>query len=90
MRTGPGGVTDCAPRARLRAEAAQRQTYYCATAPALANVSGRYYEPVREAEPSALARDAELARRLWEVSGRLTEVSAHLSAAAESRAGLAS
>jgi retinol dehydrogenase-12 len=41
---------------------------YCATAPELATVSGRYYEKSREKEPTALAKDANLARELYEWS----------------------
>jgi retinol dehydrogenase-12 len=38
---------------------------YCATAPELATVSGRYYDQCREVPPSPLANDASLARELW-------------------------
>ena len=41
---------------------------YCATAPELATVSGRYYEKSREKEPTALAKDENLARELYEWS----------------------
>jgi retinol dehydrogenase-12 len=46
---------------------AQTQVY-CATAPELATVSGRYYEKCREKEPTALAKDENLARELYEWS----------------------
>jgi hypothetical protein len=36
----------------------------CATAPGL--LGGRYYEALRETEPSRDARDADVSRRLWE------------------------
>lgn len=42
-----------------------RTSLYCATAPELATQSGRYYEQVREAQPSLLARDDGLAAELW-------------------------
>jgi NAD(P)-dependent dehydrogenase (short-subunit alcohol dehydrogenase family) len=45
---------------------------YLATDPAVANVSGRYFAKCREARPSAAASDVAVARRLWEVSERLT------------------
>ncbi len=41
---------------------------YCATAPELATVSGRYYDRCREVPASPLADDAALARELWERS----------------------
>jgi WW domain-containing oxidoreductase len=40
-------------------------TVYCATAPELANVGGRYFRDCREHAMSQGARDAELAERLW-------------------------
>jgi NAD(P)-dependent dehydrogenase (short-subunit alcohol dehydrogenase family) len=39
--------------------------------PALAAVTGAYFEEGRAVPPAALARDEALARRLWEVSARL-------------------
>jgi hypothetical protein len=41
---------------------------YCATAPELASVSGRYYEKSAEKEPSAVAKDEALARELYDWS----------------------
>jgi retinol dehydrogenase-12 len=38
---------------------------YCATAPELAGVSGRYYDKSREVRPNRLAEDPALARELW-------------------------
>jgi len=38
---------------------------YCATAPELAGVTGRYYDKLREVRPSPLAEDPALARELW-------------------------
>ena len=38
---------------------------YCATAPELVGVSGRYYDKSREVPPSRLAEDPALARELW-------------------------
>jgi retinol dehydrogenase 12 len=40
-------------------------TVYCATAPELATVSGRYYDRLHETEPSALANDEALAKELY-------------------------
>lgn len=52
----------------LSNEEGARTSLYCATAPELENVSGRYYDASRERTPSRLARDAALARELWERS----------------------
>lgn len=41
---------------------------YCATAPELATVTGRYYDKSREKETTALAKDENLARQLYEWS----------------------
>lgn len=40
-------------------------TLYCATDPALAEETGRYYDDCTERKPSALARDEALAAELW-------------------------
>lgn len=45
---------------------------YCATAPELATVTGRYYYKNREGKTSALAQDAALARELWERTEAIT------------------
>jgi retinol dehydrogenase 14 len=42
-----------------------------ATKPELAGVTGRYFEESSMLDPAPLARDPELARRLWDVSERL-------------------
>lgn len=49
-------------------EEGARTPLYCATAPELTTVSGRYYDKEREAAPSELADDAGLAGELWEKS----------------------
>jgi retinol dehydrogenase-12 len=46
-------------------EEGARTQLYCATAPDLATVTGRYYEKVREAPCNPLADDATLAGELW-------------------------
>jgi len=38
---------------------------YCATAPELATMTGRYYDKCREAAPNPLADDEALAKELW-------------------------
>lgn len=40
-------------------------TLYCATSPAVADETGRYYDNCRPRQPSALAQDATLAAELW-------------------------
>jgi retinol dehydrogenase 12 len=50
----------------LSNEAGAQTPLYCATAPELATVTGRYYDKSREAAPSPLAEDPALARELWE------------------------
>jgi len=44
---------------------------YVATAPELDGVSGRYFADGREKRPSRAARDADAARRLWDISEQL-------------------
>ena len=49
-------------------EEGARTSLYCATAPELESVSGRYYNNSREKTPSRPAQDAALARELYERS----------------------
>jgi retinol dehydrogenase-12 len=49
---------------------------YCATDPALATQSGRYYENCRIEAASTVMQDSDLARRLWQESERWTELGA--------------
>ncbi|GAB3981874.1 hypothetical protein GCM10029978_084010 [Actinoallomurus acanthiterrae] len=44
---------------------------YLAGSPEVADVTGGYFVKRRPAEPSALARDAEAATRLWTLSAEL-------------------
>jgi WW domain-containing oxidoreductase len=71
------GLALAAPLAlKTPAEGAATQCYV-ATHPALAGVSGEYFEDCNLALPSAKARDLALAARLWEVSEQIVaEVSA--------------
>jgi NAD(P)-dependent dehydrogenase (short-subunit alcohol dehydrogenase family) len=48
---------------------------FVATSPTLEGVSGKYFRESAEAPPSAKGRDAAVAKRLWEVSERLTGIS---------------
>ncbi|NMO15482.1 SDR family oxidoreductase [Pyxidicoccus fallax] len=52
----------------LSNEQGARTSLYCATAPELETVSGRYYDASRERTPSPSAQDATLARELYERS----------------------
>jgi len=45
---------------------------HCCTAPELANVNGRYFANSREARPNRFATNDADARRLWELSAKLT------------------
>jgi NAD(P)-dependent dehydrogenase (short-subunit alcohol dehydrogenase family) len=45
---------------------------YLASSPDVAGVSGRYFTNRRPAEPAPAAVDAEAARRLWDLSAKLT------------------
>jgi len=53
-------------------EQGARTTVFLATSPRVEGVTGRYYKDSREIEPSPQARDPETARRLWEISERMT------------------
>ena len=52
-------------------EEGARTSVYCATEPALADVSGRYYDDCAEKEPSKVATPA-LAAELWQKSEEWT------------------
>jgi len=47
-------------------------TIYCSIAEELAGVSGLYYSDCKVKEPSKFAKDPGLAKKLWEVSERVT------------------
>jgi dehydrogenase/reductase SDR family protein 13 len=50
----------------LTNEQGARTPFYCATAPELRGVSGRYYDACREKRPNRLAESEELAQELWD------------------------
>ena len=54
-------------------EAAQT-SIYLATSPEVAGVSGKYFANSRERDSSIASQDADTARRLWEVSTQLTNL----------------
>jgi NAD(P)-dependent dehydrogenase (short-subunit alcohol dehydrogenase family) len=56
----------------LTPEQGARTSIYLATSPEVADVTGRYFVNCRPAQPRPQATDPEMARRLWEVSERMT------------------
>ncbi len=56
----------------LTPEAGAKTTIYLASDPAVGAVSGKFFDRCRETALNPLARDAVAARRLWEISARLT------------------
>jgi NAD(P)-dependent dehydrogenase (short-subunit alcohol dehydrogenase family) len=66
-RRVPWPVRPLLTRRMLSAEQGGQTSLYCATAPELAGVSGRFYDNCREREPSPAATP-ELGRLLWERS----------------------
>jgi retinol dehydrogenase 14 len=53
-------------------EQGAQTSVYCATAPELAKVTGRYYSDSREVECAPQARDPKLEEGLWTLSEKLT------------------
>jgi retinol dehydrogenase 12 len=66
-RRVPWPVRPLMTRRMLTTEQGARTSLYCATAPELAAVSGRYYENCQDRAPSPVAT-AELGQQLWELS----------------------
>lgn len=62
---------------RQSAEQGAQTAIYLATSPAVAGISGGYFEKRMQAESSPDSRDAAAARRLWDVSAELTSVRTH-------------
>jgi len=48
-------------------EAGARTSVYLATSPEVEGVTGKYFDTMREARPSRIARDRDTQERLWEV-----------------------
>ncbi len=70
-RRVPWPVRPLVTRRMLTVDQGAQTSLYCATAPELAQVSGRYYEQCAEREPSPVATP-ELAARLWQHSEEWT------------------
>ncbi len=51
-------------------------TIYLASSPAVDGISGKYFVDCRERRPSRAALDEAAARRLWEISARMTGIPA--------------
>jgi len=59
----------------LTSQEGAKTSIYLASSPEVASVSGKYYDRGREALLEPPARDAEAARKLWELSERLCGIS---------------
>jgi retinol dehydrogenase-12 len=70
-RRVPWPVRPLVTRRMLTVDQGAETSLYCATAPELVQISGRYYEQCAEREPSAVATP-ELAVRLWQHSEEWT------------------
>ena len=70
-RTLPPPVQWLLKRFMLSNEQGAQTPLYCATAPELRGVSGRYYDRSRETVPSPLAQSEELAQELWDRTEQL-------------------
>ena len=56
----------------ISTEKGARTSLYCATAPELEGVTGKYFDKEKEATPSKRTFDEDLAHRLWLLSEELT------------------
>ncbi len=59
-------------------EAGAQTSIYLASSPQVAGVTGQYFDKQKAVAPSPAALDAEAARRLWEISARMTGLAAPL------------
>jgi NAD(P)-dependent dehydrogenase (short-subunit alcohol dehydrogenase family) len=55
-------------------EAGAQTSIYLAASPEVEGVSGQYFDKKQAVEPGRAARDGETARRLWEISARMTSL----------------
>lgn len=67
-RSLPGPLAALVKRFMVTPEEGARTSLHCATAPELADESGRYYDRCKAVEPAPAAQDRHAARRLWEAS----------------------
>jgi hypothetical protein len=66
-RAGGNGLLSC-PQASPRHSVGRSAPVYLASSPQVAGVTGGYFVNRKRAEPSALAKDAQAAARLWALS----------------------
>jgi NAD(P)-dependent dehydrogenase (short-subunit alcohol dehydrogenase family) len=52
-----------------------KTSIYLASSPEVANVTGKFFDKSREVAPTAAAQDLGVAKRLWEISAKLTRLS---------------
>jgi hypothetical protein len=72
-----GGALEALPFSPVESPAeAAATSVYLAASPAVADVSGRYFDDCRDRRPSGAARDDDAARRLWATSHDLVDVPA--------------
>jgi retinol dehydrogenase 12 len=67
-----GTVLPLVLRLRPGPAAGARTPVYLASSPEVADVTGGYFVNCKRAEPSALAKDAQAAARLWALSENLS------------------
>jgi NAD(P)-dependent dehydrogenase (short-subunit alcohol dehydrogenase family) len=51
-----------------------KTSIYLASSPEVANVTGKFFDKCREVAPTPAAQDAAAAKRLWEISAKLTRL----------------
>jgi NAD(P)-dependent dehydrogenase (short-subunit alcohol dehydrogenase family) len=51
-----------------------KTSIYLASSPEVANVTGKFFDKCREVPPTAAAQDAAAAKRLWDISAKLTRL----------------
>ena len=77
-REATGAFLRLARPFQTSSEAGAQTSVYLATSPAVAEVSGRYFEKCTPVEPSALSQDPAAAQRLWQLSTQLSGLDADL------------
>ncbi|MEP6802127.1 MAG: SDR family NAD(P)-dependent oxidoreductase [Acidobacteriota bacterium] len=75
-RSAPAAARWLLERVLPSAEVGARPVIRLASAPELSRVSGRYFDKLREAEPSAASQDDVAAAKLWEIAEEATASSA--------------
>lgn len=65
--------TESYPNHRIRLIQGAATPCYVALHPDMKGVSGKYYADCNQFKPSALARDAELGKKLWDFSNKMVD-----------------